>query len=63
MMVCASFCVGVNIHRASPEFVSTCGRTIDSSGASHAGGLRRIHIQLIAADYPHSTVTPIYDIV
>jgi hypothetical protein len=62
MMVCASFRIRLNIHRASPEFVSSGGRTIDGSGTGHARGLRRIHIKLIAVDYPHPIVTPIHDI-
>jgi hypothetical protein len=36
---------------------------IDGSGTVHAGGLRRIHIKLIAADNSDSTVTPIHDII
>jgi hypothetical protein len=62
MMVCASFRVRLNIHCASPEFVCPSGRTIDGSGTGHAGGLRRIHVKLITADYSHPTVTPIHDI-
>ena len=52
--------VGVNIDGASPDLLRADTGLIDRRGAVHPRRLRRVGIQLIALDHPHTVQPPIH---
>jgi hypothetical protein len=50
MMVCARLGIGVNEHRAGPQFFGSHPGEIDRGRTQHAGRLGGIGVELIALD-------------
>jgi hypothetical protein len=50
VMVGAGFGVGMDDHRAGPEFLRAYAGVADGFGAGHAGGLRGVGVEVVGAD-------------
>ena len=60
MVMRAGFSVGLNHHRARPEFGRAGARVGDSGGASHASRLRRVGIELVRMHNLYAVDRPIH---
>src|SRR5262249_26067965 len=59
MMMSAGLCVRLHDNRARPPFVGARPRVRNGRGASHAGCLRRVAVQLASPDDPDAMLFPI----
>ena len=63
MVVRPGLGIGMDVYRASPDLLRSNPGQVDRGGSVHAGGLRRVGVELIALDHPHAIQLPIYRLV
>src|SRR4030095_1379649 len=51
--------VGVDMDRAGPDLLRPDAREVERRGAVHAGGLRRVGVELIAGDHLDAVGLPV----
>jgi len=59
MVMCAGFCIGVDFHRAGPDFLCTDTGVINRRSPAHARGLRGVGVELVAFDDFDAVFAPI----